>query len=242
MKIIGVFNPCGLNPLNDVVLVPADFNVVYQDDNGKLFIKYLDSGDFSIITLKLEQLKSSAEKIKEIELYLTEGISQIGYPTKYKPIRNEFMIYPFTLDGTTKHAYSSLEEFPTGKIMIDPNIQTSNEAFNQAVIFPNQELYIGQFKYIYEQAKPYLNINGNITKFMGLINWLINNMYLEEAYELIMQMKSSGANLKEFNHPRKLFVLDGSTNFLDYSLNRIADLNLIKENTKSLKLKIFDRK
>lgn len=104
-------------------------------------------------------------------------------------------------------------------------------------------MFIGKFQYIYEKIKPYLNIEGKtLQEIMATINWLIQNLYLEETFSIINDVKSNSTNLYECRHPKNLFITDGTTNFLDSSLNKIENLYFVKEHTKSLNLKIFQRR
>ena len=67
-------------------------------------------------------------------------------------------------------------------------------------------------------------------------------MYLEEASKIIAELKRTLPNLDEYTHPKNLLTFDDSTNFLELEQNQIENLLLVKEQTKSLNLKIFNRR
>ena len=57
MKLVGVTDPLGYNPLRDSVgNGPESLNLIYQDEEGTYYIKYVDVGGFPFL---LEMLKKS---------------------------------------------------------------------------------------------------------------------------------------------------------------------------------------
>lgn len=236
--ISGIFNYAAFNPLKNDSKGPQPLEVVYKDENGKLYLQYLNSGDFSLLISILNSMKDNKEKELEIEKYINGGkVEKINY--RYRPIENKFFYEgPIKVDENFLSSYVSLKDYPQDKIEIDPFALTN--PYNQAVQVENKKVFIGTSQYIYEKVKPYLNIEGKTPQeIMATINWFIENLYLEEALSIINNVKSHSTNLDEYRHPKNLFVTDGTTNFLDSALNEIENLYFVKEHTKSLNLKIF---
>lgn len=235
--ISGIFNYAAFNPLKNDSKGPQPLEVVYKNEIGKLYLQYLNSGDFPLLISRLNSMKDNKEKELEIEKYINEGkVEAIGY--RYRPIKNKFFYSGIKIDENFISSYASLKDYPQDKIEIDSFALTN--PYNQAVQVENKKIFIGTFQYIFEKVKPYLNIKGKTSQeIMAIINWLIENLYLEEAFSIINNVKSNSTNLDEYRHPKNLFVTDGTTNFLDSSLNEIENLYFVKEHTKSLNLKIF---
>lgn len=244
MKIQGIFNPYAFHPLKDMPFQgPINLDVVYKDEEGRYYIKYLDTGSFPLLMARLEKLNDKSEKEYEIDKFLNCRMDLSKYFLNYAPIKNVFFYKQICFDTQFQEFYCNLDDYPRSNIIIEPIDKIEQNDFNQAVQLPNRDLYIGDFNYISEKVLPLLNIEGKSSKEIKLIiNWLIQNMYLEEASKIITELKRTLPNLDEYTHPKNLLTFDGSTNFLELEQNQIENLLLVKEQTKSLNLKIFNRR
>lgn len=240
MKIVGVFNPYGYNIQKTKLSKPLNLYLIYQNDNEKYLIRFLDEGDLAILLSKFEHLKDEYSREKELERYLTEGISTQGYPHKYKPIKNKFYFEPFELRANKdlQTSYTSLQDFPEEKTLIEIGTEKNSQNYIIGTIFPKRELYIGSREFIYQNNPNNLIIEGKtIEEIKGIIEWLIDNSYLDEAKDIIYRIKTSNSSLEKYKHPKNFIVFDGSNNFLDQQLNRIEALEFVKSRTKHLHLK-----
>ena len=238
MKIVGVSNPCGFNFLRKNSFGPKDLNVVYQDEAGEYYMKFLDSGDLILLLNKLDYLESRLDLDEELRRFLNGLESTTEYPKKYLPIMNEYF-YAKIGDYELKHGYVNLADCPQDKLFIEPDYKTEGENFNQAVYLPNNDLYIGQYHYIYENVVQKLTVDGkSILEIEAIIRWLISNMYLDEAYNLIEQAKEM--EKREFIGGD--FVLNDIADFIEDCLEQIEKINFVKTRTRSINYKIFDRK
>ncbi len=247
MKLVGVFNSCGarkpyINPTAERVCFVTQ-EVVYQDSDGTRYLKYLDQGDLPLLLSVLERIKDPKEREEELEKFLNGGVNE-DTNIRYKTIKNEFFYarIPLEEDPRLIDCYSSFEDYP-GNIVLERDDDIDLDHYNRAVVlFPEKKLIVGSHEFVYQNSLPSIQIEGrSFEEIKGIIRWLLQNMYLEEAYELIMRVKSSGANLEEYRHPDHLIVSDGSTNFLDSRLRQIEDLCFVRDNSKQLSLKIFTK-
>lgn len=245
MKIVGVFNNLGFNPLEDQNFSwPLNLSVIYKAEDGQHYIKYLDSGGISTLISKFESMRDVADRDAELGRCLNGGKSITGFHNLYQPIKNKYYYQRFVFEKgeSIPGCYCRLTDFPKDKVIIEPDYRADLETVNDAVLFPNKELYIGSGEFIYQKASYNLSIdNKGVNEIKGIICWLIQSMYLDEALFIINKIKLSGINLDEYKHTKNLMVFDGSDNFLDEQANRIEAMNYIKEKTKALNLHFFNK-
>lgn len=247
MKLVGVFNPWGgCNPSENPTAQTTYFSsqeVVYQDSDGTHYVKHLDEGDLPLLLSVIERVKDTKQREEELAKYLNEGVNE-DTNLRYKPIKNEFFYtpMPFAAEPDLRKCYASFKDFP-GNVILEKEDESDLDHYNRAVVlFPQKKLIVGSHEFVYQKCLPSIQIEGkSAEEIKGIINWLVQNMYLEEAYELINRIKSSRTSLEEYRHPDHLFVTDGSTNFLDSSLYQIEDLYFVRARTKNLNLKIFSK-
>ncbi|MFA5696207.1 MAG: hypothetical protein WC917_01940 [Bacilli bacterium] len=259
LKIVGVFNPCGINPLEELIFSwPHALSVIYQSESGRYYIKYLD-------TRAIEKLISNFEKIKlfskgkelvekvltdaELKCFLNGKNSVISIINDcdlrpYSPIKNKYYYMPFDLDQkkSLRACYCDLKEFSNDKVFIEEKYRTDLKTFNNAVLFPNKDLYIGSGAFIYKKGNQHLSIeNKSVEELIGIYLYLTEIMHLEEAYEIINKIKELGIDLTEYNKFLINYMYNDSGDILDQQLDHIKNLKNIKEKTKSLKLHYFDK-
>lgn len=243
MKLVGVSNPLGYNPIKDKLHYgPISLYTIYQDDKGTYYTKYIDVGGFPFLVQMCKELKDDTKRAMELDCYLNQKRS-IGaeFPYKYRPIPNEWIYNPFPTEYAEEMlaSYAALNEFENASVEAQSGNPTEDN--RRAVIFPNKELYVGARGFIYQNAAHNLSVEGkSVEEIKGIIRWLVQNMFLEEAYSLIESIKASGKSLEEYKHPKNLIVSDGSDNFLDEKLNDIEALQFVRERTKPIHLRIFD--
>lgn len=243
MKLVGVTDPLGYSPLKDSIgNGPESLNLIYQDEQGTYYIKYVDVGGFPFLIEMLKKTRNPFRKRKELDCYLNQKSSIASeFPYQYGPIKNEWVYYSFTPETTieTLENYSAIKDFSCATV--EEFSEDPAEDNRRAVLFPNKELYVGRREFLYQNAGHNLSIEGrSVPEIKAIIYWLVQNMFLEEAYSLIKSIKASGNSLREYQHPKYLFVSDGSKNFLDQELIDIKALQYVRKRTKPIQLRIFD--
>ncbi len=259
LKIVGVFNPCGVNPLEKLNFDwPMALCTIYQSENGKYYIKHLDTGSIEKLILNFNKIKVFAKNNELVEKVLTDAeirrfkncktsvMSLInGHNLRpYLPEKNKYYYDPFDLDQkeSIRACYCDLNEFSQDKVFIEENYKTDLKSYNNAVLFPNKDLYIGSGAFIYEKAKKNLSVeNKSAEELIGIYNYLIEIMYLEEAREIVKELKKQGIDSVKYKDFLNQYIYNDSSDVLDQELAHIANLMDIKEKTKSLKLRYFDR-
>lgn len=241
MKLAGIFNPYGFNVLKEEITTPINLYLIYQNNEGKYFIEFLDQGDLALLLSKLETIKNKYLRKKEIEKYLTKDKSMIGCRYRYKSIKNKYYFEPFSLTKDELESFTSLQEFPKESLHLENESYENTQNYKIATIFPKKGLYIGSREFIYQNNLDYLKIEEKTnTEIKKILIWLIENFYLEEAKEIINRIKLSKISLDEYTHPDNLVIFDGSKNFLEQQTNTIKAIEFVQEQTKHLKLKIFE--
>lgn len=245
MKIVGLFNDAGFNPLKDWDYSGLlDLRVVYQDEYGKTYVKYLDSGDIYLLLLKYERITDIKEREEELKCCLNSCKSKNSFGHVYRPIKNKYYYHEIDIKNkrNSSDSYIDLSEFPKNTVRLEPNYCTSLNVHNTALLFPNKELYVGKRDYIYTEANQNFSIeNKEVIEIEDIIGWLVENMFLDEATELIYKIKASNQNLDKYKFAKNVIAPNGVDNFLDSQLNRIESIKYVRDNTKILGLHYFKR-
>lgn len=204
---------------------------IYQN-RDKLYFQYLNCGDIYILLQNLQNINEVEKMDSEIKAFLCGGETHLNHPLHYRKLENKIYydeVSPITIDPVS---YRLLSEFPQKNISIEKGYGFNSKSYIFAAIFPENNVFIGSRRFIYENNIDKFSIAGkNASEICGIISFLRELHYWDDVSWIIEKVEALEKKPDDYTF---------FEHFFNKEKHLIEKIRYVKEKTAHLNLLYFN--